>query len=345
MRALAGLGTGVNATPASEFTKQFLTEARPCPLCGEDRPKRLFSDINRREGLPVLGTAVECQHCGMRYLNPAPSGAGLAELYRLGYVDPVCKSEDGEGRSTQSTGCQAGNGKRRRAVLRTLNGVLRGHPHDWPEEDGRGRSILDFGCHSGEKLLRWYRSGWDVAGIDLNEEAITLARQRLPEAKFWCGDLLNLDIPERFDFIRADNVVEHLLDPLPYLRVLHRLLKSGGRMRVFVPNGQGFSARMVGRYSYVHWMPFHVNLFSAATLREALEKAGFQQVECFAFAPVGSWIQTLRQLLLKPGFNRRSDSVLDGALWALSPASYPGEVIVHWLGYGDELVGTGTNAS
>jgi SAM-dependent methyltransferase len=331
--------------PTRQTVRELPFEERRCPLCSEDRPRRLFSDLNRREGLSISGTVVECQSCRMRYLNPAPSAAGLAELYRVGYVDPVCESEVGGSVLLKAQEARLENGSGRRAVLHPLNEIFRGHPHDWPEEDGEGRSILDFGCHSGEKLVRWQRSGWSVAGIDLNEGAIAQARRRLPEGKFWGGDLLNLDISERFDFIRADNVVEHLLEPLPYLRALHRLLKRNGRMRVFVPNERGLSARVVGRYSYVYWIPFHVNVFSVPTLRAALEKAGFQQVECYAFAPVGSWIQTLRQLVLKPGFNRRPRSALDRVLRALSPASYPGEVIAHWLGYGDELVGTGTNAS
>jgi SAM-dependent methyltransferase len=316
---------------------------RSCPLCGEDCPRRLFSDVNRREGLSISGTMVECQSCRMRYLNPAPSAAGLAELYRLGCVDPVCEGETDGNHFAQSAGWQLGNGTRR-AILHRLNGTLRGHPHDWPEEDGVGRNILDFGCHSGDKLLRWYHCGWSVAGIDPNEKAIALARRRFPAGKFWCGDLLNVDIPERFDFIRSDNAVEHLLDPLAYLRALRRLLKPGGRIRIFVPNGQGFTARMVGRYSCVYWIPFHVSVFSVSTLRQALEKAGFQQVQCFAFAPVGSWTHTLRQLLLAPGFNRRPRSTIDRLLQEASPASYPVEVIAHWLGLGDEVVGTGTNA-
>lgn len=340
--------TGLNRTlpGGSQFPGLEISfEPRRCSLCGEDSPRELFLDVNRREGLSISGTVVECQSCRMRYLNPAPSTAGLVELYRLGYVDTVCGSEVGGSVPLRAQEARLENGNGRRAILHTLNEILRGHPHDWPDEEGRGRRILDFGCHSGEKLVRWQRSGWSVAGIDLNEEAIALARRRLPEGKFWCGDLLKLDISERFDFIRADNVVEHLLEPLPYLRALHRLLKRDGRMRVFVPNERGLSARVVGRYSYVYWIPFHVNLFSVPTLQAALEKAGFQQVECFAFAPVGSWIQTLRQLVLKPGFNRRSPSPLDRVLRALSPASYPAEVIAQWLGYGDELVGTGTNAS
>jgi hypothetical protein len=45
---------------------------RPCPICHKDEYKWLFTDINRREGLALSANLVECRHCGMHYLNPAP---------------------------------------------------------------------------------------------------------------------------------------------------------------------------------------------------------------------------------------------------------------------------------
>jgi len=325
----------------SQMVTELRLEDRRCPLCGQGRAKQLFSDINRRQGLPISGTVVECQQCAMRYVDPAPNTAGLAEIYRRGYIDPVTAKDP---QTETQTECQAGNGKGSRAIYHALNGALRGHPHDWPEEESRGRSILDFGCHSGGKLVRWYLSGWSVAGVDLNQEAIASARRRFPKGKFWCGDLLHLDIADRFDFIRSDNVIEHLLNPLAYLEALRDLLKPGGKLRVIVPNVHGLSATVFGRFSYVYWMPFHVNLFSAKTLQAALRAAGFTKVECFPFAPVGSWVHTQRQLFLRPGFDRRPPGIMDRALRALSPASYPGELLAHWLRLGDELIATGTNA-
>lgn len=313
------------------------TELRSCPVCQGTAHRVLFSDFNRREGFSVTATLVECQHCGMRYLNPVPDAASLAQLYSDGSVDPVCTDPD----QVQPVSRTAPTMSPLRSVVRTVNGWLRGHPHDWPDEDGHGRNILDFGCHDGAKLTYWYQRGWQVAGIDINEQAIEVARRRFPGGQFWCADLVALDISERFDFIRADNVLEHLLDPMAYLTALVNLLKPGGQMRIFAPNGAALSARLFGRYSAVYWMPFHLNLFEPQTLSLAMGKAGLANVECSTFTPLGSWTWTQRQALLKPAFNRRPPSLLDRMIQHLSILNYPGETLAQWLGLGEELVATG----
>ncbi len=181
----------------------------PCPICQNDPSERLFTDINRREGLSISATLVECAKCGMRYLNPAPNAASLAQLYSNGSVDTVALNPV----TVQPVSRTLAPVSHLRSIVRSINGLLRGHPHDFPAGSGEGGSILDFGCFDGTKLVYWYQRGWRVAGIDLNQQALQVAQRRFPNGRFWCGDLLELDIAERFDFIRSDNVVEHLLDP------------------------------------------------------------------------------------------------------------------------------------
>lgn len=294
----------------------------------------LFEDVNRREGLALSATLVECRSCCMRYLNPAPDMEWMTELYRTGQIDPV------ETNVNTVSRCQD-EGSQHFPVLRRLNRLLRGRPHSWPEVDGHGRSILDFGCHDGSKLERWHRRGWKVAGVDLNESAIEVARRRNPDGRFWSGDLLMMKIQDRFDVIRADNVVEHLYNPVMYLKALSGLLKPGGFLRVFVPNGAALSVLLFGRYSYVHWFPFHLNFFTPATLRIAMEQAGLGDLKCTVFNPVGSWMHSQRQLLLSPGFDLRPVSLLDRAIRKSWLLNYPGETVAQWMGLGEEVIGTG----
>ena len=310
---------------------------RLCPICDSEQHVPLFTDINRREGLPVSATLVRCRHCGMLYINPAPDAASLTSLYMSGFVDPV---------GMDSTDVKpVANIRPRKTLKRKLayfaNDCLRGHFHDWPDEDGRGRSILDFGCHAGAKLTHWYQRGWQVAGIDLNGQAIQVAKRRFSGGRFWSGDLPDLEIEDKFDFIRADNVIEHLLEPVIYLQALAKLLKPGGQLRIFVPNGASLSARLFCRYSAVYWMPFHLNLFTPITLQRLFRRAGLKMVSCATYSPICSWTWTLRQLLLRPGFNRCAPSPLDRLIQLLRMSNYPVETIAQWFGMGEESIGTG----
>jgi len=310
---------------------------RRCPLCGSAQYKIAFSDINRREGLPITGILVECDECKMHYLNPIPNGQSLVQIYRNGWADPVTIDP----RQVQSVPRIPTGIPLLCSIVRLFNGLLRGHPHDWPEESGRGRKILDFGCLDGSKLISWYQRGWQVAGIDLNLKAIEVAKRRFPDGQFWYGDLMELDISERFDFVRADNVIEHLIDPKEYLLRLVKLLKPGGYLRVYVPNGAALSTRLFGRYSAVYWMPFHINFFTKQTLMQILNKAGLSNVVCNTFNPIGSWSWTQRQLLLKPGFNKGHRSRLDKIIRRLSILNYPLETVTQWFSMGEEVIGTG----
>lgn len=276
----------------------------------------------------------------MRYLNSVPDYSVLSQYYREGVIDPVRQD-----RIIVPLKEEFSYASFNRTILRKCNGIFRGHPHDWPNEDGRDRSLLDFGCHDGEKLVQWYQKGWEVAGVDINEPAIASAIKRFPKARFWCGDLLQLDIPYRFDVIRSDNVVEHLSDPVAYLRALVKLLKPGGSIRVFVPNGKSLSTFILGRYSHVYWLPFHLNFFTPKTLRIAMRLAGLTNTECKVFSPIGSWMHSLRQLLLPPGFDLRPASMLDLAIRKSWMLNYPGETIAQWMGLGEEVIGTGWGVS
>jgi 2-polyprenyl-3-methyl-5-hydroxy-6-metoxy-1,4-benzoquinol methylase len=308
---------------------------RKCPLCGLSNSITLFKDINRREGLPVAATLVKCRECGMNYLNEAPEAHVLMQLYQDGFVDRVLTDPE-QVEPVPRTGEETSYLN----PLSRINGLLRGHPHDWPDNGDKNSSIFDFGCYTGDKLMRWYQRGWQIGGIDLNRQAIEVARRRFPEGKFWCGDLLSLHIPDRFDFIRADNVIEHLPDPVAYLKVLLNLLKPNGWLRVFVPNGVALSTRLIGRYSTMYWVPFHVNLFSPKTLERALNASGLVNIQCKSFTPIGSWTWTQRQMILRPGFNRRPCTWLDRIIRSLSLLNYPGETLTQWLGVGEELIGT-----
>jgi len=51
----------------------------PCPVCGGADNQPVLTDINRREGLPISATLIQCGGCSMRFINPAPDTASLVQ--------------------------------------------------------------------------------------------------------------------------------------------------------------------------------------------------------------------------------------------------------------------------
>lgn len=69
--------------------------------------------------------------------------------------------------------------------------------------DLNGQKILDYGCGMGDFYRFLKRRGIDVnyTGVDINENFITVARQRYPECRFMVTDINEEPLAESFDYI------------------------------------------------------------------------------------------------------------------------------------------------
>jgi SAM-dependent methyltransferase len=92
-------------------------------------------------------------------------------------------------------------------------------------------SYLDFGAGVGANAILFARHGFKVALADLSPAMLDFARWRLErrglEAEFI--DLNCESLPrERFEFVTAVDVLEHLVDPAAVLQTLSAALVAGG---------------------------------------------------------------------------------------------------------------------
>src|SRR5215469_9723123 len=93
--------------------------------------------------------------------------------------------------------------------------------------------LLDIGCSSGDWAAHWQSRGWECAGVDIDQEHVTIARQRGIDARH-C-DLNSNSLPfeeEDFDLIFAGEVIEHLIDTDSFLNQLRRCLRPGGHLLI-----------------------------------------------------------------------------------------------------------------
>jgi len=102
-----------------------------------------------------------------------------------------------------------------------------------------GKVILDAGCGSGYKslLLAEANPGAKIVGIDISEESVKLAQQRLhyhgfKNTEFYALPIENLpELGIEFDYINADEVLYLLPNPLEGLRAMQSVLKPEGIIR------------------------------------------------------------------------------------------------------------------
>jgi SAM-dependent methyltransferase len=128
---------------------------------------------------------------------------------------------------------------------------------------------LDVGCGIGDMLT--YRP--DTKGVDINPHVVEYCRASgLPVSHMQADRIPHGD--QEFGSVLVDNVLEHVLDPEPLLREVHRVLVPGGRLVVGVPGSRGWASD-----------PDHKVYYDASSLRATIEGGRFTWVETF-FTPL-----------------------------------------------------------
>lgn len=79
------------------------------------------------------------------------------------------------------------------------------------------KTILELASGSGELALRFEKAGYEVTGLDISEEMLTLARKKSMKSEFFKGDMRDFDLVKKFDAITCYS------DSLCYLANLEEL--------------------------------------------------------------------------------------------------------------------------
>lgn len=101
------------------------------------------------------------------------------------------------------------------------------------------KHILDIGCAQGTLALLLAERGHRVTAVDLRPAFLEYAQSRYThgDIEFIAANVLEDELPNNFDLIFANQIVEHLVYPEKLLLRLRRSLKAGGRLVMTTPNG------------------------------------------------------------------------------------------------------------
>jgi SAM-dependent methyltransferase len=143
-------------------------------------------------------------------------------------------------------------------------------------------AVLDFGTGIGNSLPHLARAfpGAGITGLDVSEKSLDVAAARFPDAaRLVHFDGRRIPLPKAsFDLIFSACVFHHIeaVEHVPLLTQLRQLLRPKGRLVIFEHNPANPLTRRV-----VSQCPFDDNavLIPAATLRERLRAAGFNDVQ------------------------------------------------------------------
>lgn len=142
--------------------------------------------------------------------------------------------------------------------------------------------LLDIGCGQGFFLYHAQQENFAVAGIDVSSQAIEFCKQTFHIKVYLQNISQDFKLDEKFDVITMWHILEHLSDPLGFLKKLHRNLSPEGILVIEVPNIHSLKfllASNENRWIGGNHPRHHKFFFSWETLRNLLINAGYHLVK------------------------------------------------------------------
>jgi len=218
-----------------------------CPLCEESGTIPLH-----QEGSFQM---VRCPSCQFIYLNPQPTPESLVRFYQQ-YLPEEESSI--------------------RAWQKMMHPVFKRAAHLLSQYKGKGR-LLDVGTGLGFFPAEMKSRGWEAMGVEISKKAMDYARNVFG-LTVHPGPVEKIGFPDNyFDAITGFYVIEHLPDPMAFLKECHRILKPGGLLLLRYPHTTPIKnfLRLFSIENRLYDLPAHLSDFSPGMIQQCLERIGF----------------------------------------------------------------------
>ena len=207
----------------------------PCPLCGSNehaplgKPRRIDVLFSSMDIPAVFDTRiVKCMNCSLIYVKPFPrfSDQLLTKMY----------SNDNNYFLELTPYMER--------IIHTINPVRRFKIVQSLKKN-EIKNYLEIGCGLGYGLQAAKKFGWNVYGQDLSPDFAQAARERTG-VDVSIGKLDENSFPKNmFDFIYLDSVLEHLIEPVEYMKCIINYLSPEGIIYLVLPNEDSIPNRFI----------------------------------------------------------------------------------------------------
>lgn len=227
---------------------------RACPVCASAHHGPLrAAPVYTREYRDHGPTVVRCRDCGHVYLNPLMDADGYRAFY----------DADEQRAFVAKIAVEDYLAKTRRESERRLAMVS-------PFLNARA-VLIDVGCGYGSFLEHVAGRVHHAIGVEPSASRAASCQTRGLDVRH--GTVEHLSIPEAADVVTLFQVLEHVVDPIPFLRRIRELLAPGGRIVIEVPNHEDLLVASK-KYQWFYYQNAHVSYYDQPALTRVIEAAG-----------------------------------------------------------------------
>lgn len=231
-----------------------------------------------QKGFPHL-SRTKCKDCGIVFANPVANTDELMEFYsnyynkgNFGALDYKKRIKEKISQTKTKSIVNIRLEKKRILASQPI-----GH-------------FLDIGFGLGEQLAEFDRLGFTIYGTEYDADCIDFVKQEIPHASLFKGDLLQAGYKnQQFNIIHLYHVIEHLIDPIAYIKELNRIVSPGGIVIVGTPNSGSWAYQL---YRIINFICFkipsivdgleHTIVFNKKNLKQVFTSNGFTVIQQYS---------------------------------------------------------------
>lgn len=243
-------------TLSKELSNSSVWQTRNCPICVAIEDKALPS-----HKYPCGMNIIQCHICSF--------------TYSMQVLNPECDKQYYSSTSAYDIYLRLKNHPLYQKLEQTKAQYIVQVANQFTEKKGM---MLDIGSGTGSLVLEAKNEGWNATGIEANPTFIeeSLNKNLKIIQGFFPEAMQEIDL-HSYNFISMLDVLEHLVNPVEFLRLVKQYLSSAGILLIQVPNLNSLLIRLDGEknnnFCIGHW-----SYFTPATLDKVLQQVGFEQI-------------------------------------------------------------------
>lgn len=271
-----------------------------CVICGGKLKKNHSDLFDDRYGAPGTYSIYSCKKCCFAMTCQSLSKNKIGKFYEKYY--PLSKYN---AKSVKS------NAKVWNKFLAWLMGV--DNTTHWKIR--LNSKVLDIGSGSGQSLLEIKMLGGKGYGVEPDPSAQKIAKKL--DLNVFTGFLSDRPFPNlKFDYITANQVIEHDPDPLDFLKCAKKKIKKDGLIILSFPNYDSIYRKIFGR-KWINWhVPYHINFFNKKSFTEITKRSGLKIIAFRTITP-NMWTVMQVEMLFS-----KSEVGVKNKLWSNKKVNY-----------------------